>query len=120
MPRTSLAPAAAISAAVLGVLACTAGLGLLMAIGLAGAIGRQLLTAGVFVSTGVANVLASRGIWRGRGGAMGGSAVATAVVIGYSAAVLRDRGEFFWLHAAYLVLLGVLYRQRSSRPAGTA
>ena len=121
LTRPSLASVAAICAALLGVLACVGGAGLLLAIGATGQAGRQILTACVLAFAGIANIAASPGIRRGRERSMGLSAVATAALIGYSAAVLHDEGEFFWVHVAYLIiLLGVLYRQRASRPAAAA
>jgi hypothetical protein len=120
LTRPSLASVAAFCAGALGILACVAGAGLLLAIGVAGPVGQQILTAYVLACAGVANIAASSGIWRGRGRAIWLSAVATVALIGYSAAVLHDEGEFFWLHVAYLILLAVFYRQRSSRPAAAA
>lgn len=56
------------------------------------------------------NMTASRRIWHGRGRAILASAIVTGAFVVYSASVIHDMGEFFWLHAVYLVALLALRR----------
>jgi peptidoglycan/LPS O-acetylase OafA/YrhL len=119
LARPSLPSVAAIVAASLGLLAGVGGVGLILASVSTGQPPLQIVTACVLLIAGVVNVAASRSIRHRRERSILLSAVVTAGLISFSAGVLHDFGEFFWIHAAYLLLLGALYRQRRN-PAVTA
>jgi hypothetical protein len=105
-----MALATAIAAAVLGALSLVSGLALWPALMLASQPLQQTATSLILVSAGLVNLTASRGIRRGHLIAILASAAVTAGFIGYSLWVLRDMGEFFWLHVVYLAALGASFR----------
>ncbi|HTM32132.1 MAG TPA: hypothetical protein VL263_12550 [Vicinamibacterales bacterium] len=111
MSRPSLTLATAIAAAVVGSLALIGGLALWPALALAARPREQAATSIVLVVSGMVNVTASRGIRHGRARALLASGIFTSVFIVYSALVIHDTGEFFWLHAAYLVALLAVHRR---------
>jgi hypothetical protein len=111
MSRPSLTLATAIAAAVVGSLALLGGLALWPALALAARPREQAATSIVLVVSGMVNVTASRGIRHGRARAVLASGIFTSVFIVYSALVIHDTGEFFWLHAAYLVALLAVHRR---------
>ena len=103
--RSSLPRAAAVGAAGLGALALIGGLALWPALAPATRPGQQAATSVVLVVVGTVNMTASRRMWHRRGSAILVSAIVTGAFVVYSASVIHDMGEFFWLHAVYLVAL---------------
>jgi len=120
LSRPSLPAVAAAAGAVLGLLVGFGGATLMLAVLWTEQPASQALTAVVLLTTGIVNWKASRGIRHTRGQSLLLSALVTVVFVGYSALVLRNFGETFWLHTAYLLLLGALQRQRMKRAPAAA
>lgn len=120
LSRPSLPAVAAAACALLGLFVGFAGASLMLAVLWSEQPPSQAMTAAILLITGVVNWKASRGIRHARGQSILMSALVTAALVGYSAIVLRDFGETFWLHTAYLLLLGALQRQRMRRAPAAA
>ena len=92
-------------AALLGVITAFGGLALAFAVLTTDQPSSQAVTASVLVALGGANLIASAGIRREQARALLLSVVASAGVMLYLGAGLRDWGEIFWMHGAYLLVL---------------
>jgi hypothetical protein len=101
------------TAAALGLLMLTAGLGLGFALLTSAQPPLQFATAAVLLATGAINLASSRGLWKENRRALAASAAATATLLAYLTA-LGDLGEPLLLHALYMLLLaGLAYQRRS-------
>lgn len=96
---------AGLSAAALGALMFIGGLGLGFAVASSRQPRLQLVTAVVLTVVGAANLWCSRKVWRGERPATLVSAICTTTLLAYFGTALRDFGEPFWIHSAYLLLL---------------
>jgi hypothetical protein len=101
------------TAAALGLLMLTAGLGLGFALLTSAQPPLQFATAAVLLATGAINLASSRGLWKENRRALAASAAATATLLAYLTA-LGDLGEPLLLHALFMLLLaGLAYQRRS-------
>jgi hypothetical protein len=106
---------AGLSSAALGALMIVGGLGLVLAVASSPQAQLQSLTAVLMTVVGAANLWSSRKVWRGERPATLVSAIFTTMLMAYFGAALRDFGEPFWIHGAYLFLLIWLWSKPKAR-----
>jgi uncharacterized membrane protein len=110
-----LSVVAGFGAAALGALMIIGGLGLVLAVASSPQSRLQSITAILMTVVGAVNLWSSRKVWRGERPAAMVSAIFTTTLMAYFGAALRDFGEPFWIHGAYVLLLLCLWLKPSAR-----
>jgi hypothetical protein len=110
-----LSVVAGLSAAALGALMLVGGLSLVLAVASSAQSGLQSVTAVVMTVVGAANLWSSRKVWHGERPAILVSAIFTTMLMAYFGGALRDFGEPFWIHGAYVLLLIWLWSMADTR-----
>ena len=115
--QNRLAAVAGVTAALLGVLMVVGGVGLGLAVVSSPQPPLQTVTAVVLTLSGLVNLRFSRQVWRADRRGLLSSGAATATLVLYLSAVLRDFGEPLLAHSLYLLLLLAVWSRAGVRGA---